>query len=609
MDDTRSDAAAVAAFVAGDRSALGEIYDRYAAALLDLATGMLRDPHDAADVVQDVFVVAARSLHRLREPDRLRPWLFAIARHEVFRRTRSRSRTRATDFSDPAAAASLGAATMSAPVDPAAEAGRLVALDLAASIRAAAAGLDPRDQLVLELVARSGLRGRDLADALGVSEAQSQVLVHRMRERVRRSLGAWTVARMGRADCPTLQEVLAGWDGAFSVLIRKRVARHVDSCAVCAQTSQRYAVIPLLGLLPVLAAPAELRGRVLSAALGGGVADPAVDQPPESPGTAAYQRAGRPAPENAYRFDAPGGFPAAARGPRRVLAAVLAAGVLALLIGGGWWVRAAIPVTSPTLANLASTPSTPSTPSGPASPAPAPASEASADAAPSTVPSQPSRPSGSTAPSSPPTSSPAGPTLPAPGRLVLGASTVAVGTGSKAGLELRNTGGRPVTWSITDALAPFVLSASSGQLAPGQSMTVQVGIDRTGLPEGQVEVRFQVRSSALGGGGVLATAGVDRAPQVGLLAPPPTLLTCPWSVGPMVAVTVLDESPVTDVRLAWAGPGASGGTPLTKGSTGAWTGRLGVSAVVGSWTWTITATDARGNTGTASGTTLVRGTC
>lgn len=115
MDHSRSDAALVAAYLRGDRGALGEIYDRYAAALVDLATGMLRDPHDAADVLQDVFVIAAQSLDRLREPDRLRPWLFAIARHEVFRRTRSRSRSRPTDFTDPAATAGFRPAAMSAP--------------------------------------------------------------------------------------------------------------------------------------------------------------------------------------------------------------------------------------------------------------------------------------------------------------------------------------------------------------------------------------------------------------------------------------------------------------------------------------------------------------
>ena len=37
------------------------------------------EPADAADAVQDTFVIAAAELGRLRDPDRLRPWLYAVA--------------------------------------------------------------------------------------------------------------------------------------------------------------------------------------------------------------------------------------------------------------------------------------------------------------------------------------------------------------------------------------------------------------------------------------------------------------------------------------------------------------------------------------------------
>ncbi len=53
---------------------------------------MLGNADDAADVVQDVFCVAAAKLGQLRERDRVKPWLYAIARHEVFRRSKRRRR-------------------------------------------------------------------------------------------------------------------------------------------------------------------------------------------------------------------------------------------------------------------------------------------------------------------------------------------------------------------------------------------------------------------------------------------------------------------------------------------------------------------------------------
>lgn len=47
---------------------------------------MLRDRDEAADVLHDTFLVAGARLHHLRDPAKLRPWLFAIARHETLRR-------------------------------------------------------------------------------------------------------------------------------------------------------------------------------------------------------------------------------------------------------------------------------------------------------------------------------------------------------------------------------------------------------------------------------------------------------------------------------------------------------------------------------------------
>ena len=67
-----------------------ETDDRYADRLHDFCIGMLRDRDAAADCVQDTFCTAAVNLTNLREPDKLRPWLYSIARHEALRRLRER---------------------------------------------------------------------------------------------------------------------------------------------------------------------------------------------------------------------------------------------------------------------------------------------------------------------------------------------------------------------------------------------------------------------------------------------------------------------------------------------------------------------------------------
>ena len=263
MTTGATDADLVEAHLAGDRGALAAIYDRYAAALHDTATYLLGDRDEAADVVQDTFVAAAEHLAQLRDPTRLRAWLFAVARHEVERR--GRRRRRAVPAATVAEMAPPATVDLGASVD---------AGELAAALRAAATGLDERDQLVLELCWRQGLEGADLAAALGVSPAQSYSLVFRMRERVSRSLGALLVARVGRRDRPELAALLQGWDGTFSVLIRKRVARHVDRCDVCERTKARVALPALFVAAPVMALPADLRDRVLGAVGGGGTGPP-----------------------------------------------------------------------------------------------------------------------------------------------------------------------------------------------------------------------------------------------------------------------------------------------------------------------------------------------
>src|SRR5262245_44227727 len=90
--DARDDPELVRAATAGDRGAFAAIYDRYADRLHDFCWSVLRDRDEAADATQDTFVVAAERLGQLRDPERLRPWLYAVARSQALRRARARSR-------------------------------------------------------------------------------------------------------------------------------------------------------------------------------------------------------------------------------------------------------------------------------------------------------------------------------------------------------------------------------------------------------------------------------------------------------------------------------------------------------------------------------------
>jgi RNA polymerase sigma factor (sigma-70 family) len=251
-----TDAELASAAAAGDRRAFAQIYDRYADRLHDFCVGMLRDRDGAADCVQDVFCTAATTLSQLREPDKLRPWLYAIARSQALRRIRDRQRERLCDDLPEAASGEPGPDTLAA------------RSELADLIAQAAGGLSERDRSVLELTYRHGLNGPELAQALGVSQSNANNLVGRVRETIERSLGALLVARQARtnpAGCAELAAILDRWDGQFSVLMRKRIARHIESCPTCEQQRRRL-VSPaaLLGGAPVfIPAPSWLRQHTL----------------------------------------------------------------------------------------------------------------------------------------------------------------------------------------------------------------------------------------------------------------------------------------------------------------------------------------------------------
>lgn len=256
VEPRTTDAELVSGSIAGDRAAFAQIYDRYADRLHDFCVGMLRDRDGAADCVQDTFCLAATRLPQLREPDKLRPWLYSIARNEALRRLRDLRRETPSDELPDVQSDDAGPDVLAS------------RNELAQMIAEAAGGLSDRDRAVFDLAFRHGLSGPDLADALGVSDANAYTLVKRLKGTIERSLGALLVARRARSkagDCAELDEMLANWDGKFTVLMRKRISRHIESCPNC-DDERRRLVSPaaLLGAAPAfIPAPEWLREKTL----------------------------------------------------------------------------------------------------------------------------------------------------------------------------------------------------------------------------------------------------------------------------------------------------------------------------------------------------------
>src|SRR5215472_3613227 len=90
----------VAALVTGDPDGLAGAYDSYAAGLYGYCRSLLGGPDDAPDAVQETFIAAAAKAGVLRSPDRLRPWLYAVARNTCQERLRAQGRGAAPDESE-----------------------------------------------------------------------------------------------------------------------------------------------------------------------------------------------------------------------------------------------------------------------------------------------------------------------------------------------------------------------------------------------------------------------------------------------------------------------------------------------------------------------------
>lgn len=376
MDDRQI----AAALCAQNASGWAAAYDTYAARLYAYSRSILHDHDAAADAVQDAFLIARQRIRELRDPERLRPWLYAIVRRECLRQLRTGSHiVELTEEGQPSDES----------------------VDLDAGLRieqyreliwTAAAGLNPREREVLELSVRHGLEGAELAAALGVSVNHAHALVSRARQQLERAL---IVARTGRRDCTSLDGLLTGWDGVLTVLWRKRIARHIDRCVACGGTKRREVrASALLAAVPFVALPLGLREWVLTAAT-----DPQL----VASRTELATRAGR------FNRD---GFPRSAAAARRAgLAArtrLAGPGAAVVLLLGGLVLVLHGPVGDLVAGSSASTTSIGSPaitsagppPSGVTAPGPQPANQAPAPTRPSREPT--SRPSGE------PTSRPSG---------------------------------------------------------------------------------------------------------------------------------------------------------------------------------------------------------
>ncbi len=486
----------VAAIAAGDPAGLAEAYDRYAAPLYRFCRKMLREPADAADVVQDTFVIAVPRMSSLRDPQRLRPWLYTVARNECLRKLRSGSLQASLDE---APEVTDEAADVEADVEKA---------ELRALVRQALPGVAPAEQEVLELQLRHGLAAEEVASVLGVSRNHAHALMSRARGQLEKALSVLVVARAGRRDCPELDAMLDGWDGQLTVLLRKRINRHVERCAICSRRrEQEMKPAAFLGMAPLVALPlaaslpAGLRDQVMHAVFGSSPAAvahrAAAGQTPYSFGHHGFPQPMHPLQTPWWQVGSLHVGTAAGTATAAAAAVAAVAGVTLAVVphhhpaghhaGGGTSVVAA--GTSPASAGTRA----PATPrpgaAGPSTARVVATVSAGAGATPGDVtpgPRADSAPASVSASASASASDSPSPSGTAAGTLTVSPGELDITSPGSGTVTLTASGG-PVSWSVsvpagTTKKDGVAVTPTSGTLAAGDTIVVTVTVDGPGKP-------------------------------------------------------------------------------------------------------------------------------
>lgn len=154
-DEARTDAQLLAAHVAGDKNAFGELVYRHRDRLWSVALRTTSDPEEAADALQDAFLSAFRRADQFRGEAAVTTWLHRIVVNACLDRLRRRTSRPAVPLPD-----DLGQ-TLADPGD------QMSRRDTQLVIASALANLPPDQRAAIVLVDVEGRSIQETAELLG----------------------------------------------------------------------------------------------------------------------------------------------------------------------------------------------------------------------------------------------------------------------------------------------------------------------------------------------------------------------------------------------------------------------------------------------------------
>ncbi len=192
----------IARLRAGDQAAFIDLMDRYGASLFRLALLYVHDPGAAEDVVQETWLGVFQGIDRFEGRSSLKTWLFTILSNRAKRRGERDNRSR--PFSTLGTPEGIEEGDLDRFFPPGSDdAGhwksipddwdllpeeRLASSELHAVVERAIATLPGTQREVITLRDIEGWASDEVRNALGITETNQRVLLHRARTKVRRAI-------------------------------------------------------------------------------------------------------------------------------------------------------------------------------------------------------------------------------------------------------------------------------------------------------------------------------------------------------------------------------------------------------------------------------------
>lgn len=193
-----TDATLVRRCLDGDVGAYGELVDRYKNVVYRFVARAVRNPADAEDLTQDVFVQAYASLTRFRSDAAFRTWVFRIAHNRVIDHSRRQGKRRQVHAQCPAGPGDEDLSPTEDLPGPAAD-DPLIGLcrdELSAKVQEAVARLSDKLRVVVVLYDLEGCSYEEIAAIIGCPVGTVKSRLYNARCELRRRLSSYMNPRL-----------------------------------------------------------------------------------------------------------------------------------------------------------------------------------------------------------------------------------------------------------------------------------------------------------------------------------------------------------------------------------------------------------------------------